>query len=94
MKKFFNKNKIVIILATIVLVYFSYIYIKQELKHDELTNDKIYYANEIDRLKVEIEELNKKIDEISTPEYIEKIARERLKMVKPDEIIYIIDEQD
>lgn len=94
MKKFFNKNKIVIILALVVLLYFSYILIKQELKYNELMDDKIYYANEIDRLKEVIEELNKKIDEISTPEYIEQIARERLKMVKPDEIIYIIDEQD
>lgn len=48
-------------------------------------------------LKAEIESLerdiNRLVDEFAysqTPEAVEKIAREKLKMVKPNEIIYLI----
>lgn len=60
------------------------------MKYRELINDRAMYNLEIEELKKSIDELYDVIDEISTPEYIEKMAREKLQMVKPDEIIYMI----
>lgn len=71
-------------------IYISYVVISQEIKYKELIDDRATYNLEIEELKKSIDELYDVIDEISTPEYIEKMAREKLQMVKPDEIIYMI----
>jgi cell division protein DivIC len=54
------------------------------------------YKKEIKNLNEQIKQeeesiknVKKEIENYKTDEYIEKIARERLKMVKPGEIIYI-----
>ncbi|MEA3423696.1 MAG: septum formation initiator family protein, partial [Bacillota bacterium] len=70
--------------------YISYVVISQEMKYRELINDRDEYNLEIEELKKSIDKLYDVIEEISTPEYIEKTAREKLQMVKPDEIIYMI----
>ncbi len=44
---------------------------------------------EIDKLKKDIEELNKEIENSDSLEFVEKVARDELGMVKPREIIYI-----
>ena len=72
--------------------YISYFLVYQELKYQELKKDEIAHLISIDVLKNEIVEVNNDIEQSKTMEYIEKIARERLKMVKHDEIIYIFDE--
>ena len=92
MKKFFRKNKYILIALFALIVYISFILINQELKYRELKAEREMYTVEIEELKQTIDELTEMIDEISTPEYIEKMARERLQMVKPDELIYIMDE--
>lgn len=93
MKKFVRKNKYILIGLFALLVYISFILINQELKYRELKADRELYTVQIEELKQTIDELTEMIDVISTPEYIEKMARERLQMVKPDELIYIMDKQ-
>ncbi|TJX15577.1 septum formation initiator family protein [Tissierella creatinini] len=44
---------------------------------------------QINGLKKEIKELNKEIEASGTLEFVEKVAREELGMVKPREIIYV-----
>ncbi|MCK5764169.1 MAG: septum formation initiator family protein [Clostridiales bacterium] len=90
MKKFILKNKYIVIFIIFFFIYISYVVINQEMKYRELINDRAMYNLEIEELKKSIDELYDVIDEISTPEYIEKMAREKLQMVKPDEIIYMI----
>ena len=93
MKRFIIKNRIVLLFGFILVAYMSYIMISQEIKHRELVADREAYLEEIGRLKNQIDGLEDLIEEISTPEHIEKMAREMLQMVKPDEIIYIIEDQ-
>lgn len=71
------------------LIYFSYTFITQQ----QVLNKDI---KKIDELKINIEkqnaineELNEKKDLIGTDEYIEKIAREKLGMVKRNERVFI-----
>lgn len=92
MKKFIYKNKIILLISVLLLVYMSYVLIRQEMKYQELLSDRDEYTSQIDELMVTISELNDMINEISTPAYIEKMAREKLQMVKPDEIIYILED--
>ena len=94
MKKFFRKNKYILIVLFALLVYILVILINQEIKYREMIAERDSYTSEIEELKETISELTEMIDEISTPEYIEKMARERLQMVKPDELIYILEEQN
>ncbi len=90
MKKFFLKNKYIVIFIVFFFIYIVFVVFNQEMKYRELIEDRDAYNLEIEELKKSINELYDVIDEISTPEYIEKMAREKLQMVKPDEIIYMI----
>ena len=64
--------------------------------------DRIGYAREISRLQGEIdkyraeyEENTERLNELSTnPEAIEQIAREKYLMKKPNEDIYVFDEEE
>ncbi|MEG1410904.1 MAG: septum formation initiator family protein [Terrisporobacter sp.] len=56
----------------------------------------IEYSNEISKLQDEIKNTDKEIKQLkqdkkklNNDKYIEDIARDRLKMVKPNEIIYV-----
>ncbi len=46
-------------------------------------------SEDINRIKDDIQSLKDKIENSNTDEHIEKIAREHLKMVKEDELIFI-----
>jgi len=72
-------------------VYMAVILVRQEFKYRELMAESDAYHKEIQALNETVDELKEMIQEISTPEYIERMARERLQMVKPDEIIYVIE---
>lgn len=70
-------------------VYFAYVFIDQQ---------KVLYAKEIEmnsiQMKIEEEtklnkELKKQKEMLGSDEYVEKIAREKLGMVKPGERIFV-----
>ncbi len=94
MKKFFSKNRYILIFLMAFSVYMAVILVRQEFKYRELMAESDAYDKEIQALNETVDELKEMIQEISTPEYIERMARERLQMVKPDEIIYVIEEEN
>ncbi len=49
----------------------------------------MHKKEEIAKIQREIEELNNEIEEKDSLDFVEKTAREELKMVKPREIMYI-----
>ena len=55
----------------------------------ELQAKKEHNMLEVQALEKEIESLNKEIESSDTLQFIEKVARDDLGMVKPREIIYI-----
>lgn len=50
--------------------------------------------NAIAKLEMEIDDLNKEIEEKDSLTFVEKVAREELRMVKPREIMYIDKNKD
>ncbi len=93
-KGFLKRNKIIIVFFFVFFLYVSYTIISNEAKYKELKVEEENYNKEIARLKEEIETLKIEIEKSQSHEIIEKIAREKLKMVKPNEIIYIIQDDD
>lgn len=64
-------------------------FISQGIMIKNLTDKKEKEGKEIAQLEKEIQQLNYEIQDKDSIEFIEKVAREDLRMVKPREIIYI-----
>ena len=86
-KRKVNWLKVYIILF--LTVYASYILIKQEIEINKYDNEKLYYMEQIDLANKKHEEYKHYSEYVKSEEYIEKIAREKLGMLLPEERVYI-----
>lgn len=93
-RSFLKRNSLIILLMTIFIFYFAYNMYTTGLKLEEYKQTQREMSDEIGELNKEINKLNLELEYAKTPEAIEKIAREKLKMVKANEIIYIIEGLD
>jgi cell division protein FtsL len=91
---FFKRNKIGLILIGILIAYLSITMINQQIKLNQLMKEEKQAQERVEELKQKVSEMKKLIEESENPEFIEKIAREKLKMVKQNEIIYIIQDKE
>lgn len=76
------------IILAVLSVYVVVTFINQEFVIRDLNKQNKVADTDLKDLKENIKNLEKKIDKSETVEYIERIAREELDMVKPNEIIY------
>lgn len=90
-KKKRTKIRIHRILFLIMIVYLAWTYIGQIGLKKELEAKKKEKQIEVLDLEEEIKELNLEISNSDSLQFIEKVAREEMGMVKPREII-VIDE--
>lgn len=89
MKQISFKNLIFyIFFAFLSILIISYL-VKYKIALDKLK--KIETQNTV--LETNIEELKKNIDFAKSPEFVEKIAREKLDMIKDGELIIILQEK-
>lgn len=88
-KKQGRKIRIRYILILAIMLYIGSIFFNQQKMINELDAERKEKEQEINSLENDIKNLEGKIQYSDSLEYIEKIAREELKMVMPDEIIYI-----
>lgn len=91
MKKKRKKKKIGIlrIIVFVMLLYIMVIMINQNKLMKELEGKKMVLQNEVHILEEEIDDLSKELENSDSLEFIEKVARDELGMVKPREIIVI-----
>ncbi|WP_427339300.1 FtsB family cell division protein [Caloranaerobacter sp. DY30410] len=89
-----KKFRIRYILLLGCLFYLSTTFLNQEKMMRHLEQERKAKEDKINSLNVEIAELQEKIKYADTPEFIEKIAREELNMLKPGEILYIDKEKN
>lgn len=87
MKKLNWKNLRKIALACFC-VYVAFSLVQQELEIRELKHNKIEKEQQLKEVQAETSEIEKKIENKEDIKYIEKIARDELNMVRPNEIIY------
>lgn len=88
-----NKNKrvnISILQAAIIVlsIYLVFTFIKQQIEIKDLSKQNEVADQELKTLNEDIKDLETKIKKSDTIEYIEKISREELDMLKPHELIY------
>mgnify|MGYP001328481717 CR=1 FL=1 len=85
-KKGFRLKHFILLL---IAFYLGRTLISQSIYMRELKKIKLKEEQEIARLEKEIEQLQEEIEKRGSLEFIEKVAREELNLVKPREIIYI-----
>jgi len=81
--------RIIHLILIILMVYVAVVLNNQRILLNDLLEKKELAEREISQLESEINRLNGEIEKSGTLEFIEKIARDELGMVKPREIIYI-----
>lgn len=72
-----------------LVIYLSAIFIHQNTLMNDLENKKHKTKTEIKELERDIRDLTIEIENSDSLEFVEKVARDDLGMVKPREIIYI-----
>ena len=81
------RSKIIWILILLLLFYAMYVFSDKYVKILQLKEDIKVLENEIEILKSKNENLSKEIECLNEEKSIEKIAREKLGLTKPDEIL-------
>lgn len=80
---------LIIVLVLALTVYLGYTWISQQVQLVSLNKEISELDSNIAKEETRKKELEKKKEQINTPEYIEKIARDELNMVAPDEIVFM-----
>ncbi|MFA5524702.1 MAG: septum formation initiator family protein [Tissierellales bacterium] len=84
-----KKIRLVHLIILALALYLGITYLNQQKMINALKSERLQKQQEKQELDNEIEDIEEKLKYTDSLEYIEKMAREELKMVKPDEIIII-----
>ena len=87
MKKKVNPISFLVILF--LIVYSGIVFVKQEVEINKYKKEKQVYLEQIAMAKQKNVDYRKYSEYVNTDEYIEKIAREKLRMLLPEEKLYI-----
>ena len=88
-KNFTGQYTIIYIFVVLTILSMGYGVVDQVIKVREYKKEISELKTQIQKADEDIKELERNKKHINKDEYIEKIAREKLNMVKPDEIIYV-----
>jgi len=85
-----KRNRFFVVLAFCFAVYLGVVLVQQELKMMELKQEAQQVQQHAQALNKEITQLKDDLASSQSMDYIERQAREKLRMVKPDEIVFSI----
>lgn len=90
-KKNKRKQRRLIQLSIIVGVtgYLGYILYNQQVTLNKLNQEQIFYSKQLGNGYQQTKDIKRTKEMCKSDEYIEKVSREQLGMVKPDEKVYI-----
>lgn len=83
------KSLLATLLTMSVFMYMGYVFYNQQIKINELHTEISSCERKIQEQNLETEKLTTAIASMSDDEYIEEVARERLGLVMPTEIIFM-----
>jgi len=83
------KPRAIFLISLCFIAYFLYMMIGQEKVISKQRNEIAKIDAKIEEQKALNEELNAQKDKVNSDEYVEKVAREKLGLVKPGEKIYV-----
>ena len=86
-----NKNKKFLkkIIVISIAIYVIYTLISQQKTLNAYSNEKEKYQEQISKEKEDTNNLKEMEENVTSPEYIENIAREKLGMYLPNEKVFI-----
>ncbi len=89
-----NRRFMIFLLVIIVCIsgYFIYTFFEQSVMMTGLNEEIDRKEKEIKQLETEIESLGTELKRVNDADYIEEVARKKLKMVMPKDVIYIDDD--
>lgn len=73
----------------VVLVFFGSIFIRQQITIEGLHDKYNQYEEQLSHLQKKNAKLTSQLEQTQTGDYIEKMAREKLGLIKPGEILFI-----
>jgi cell division protein FtsL len=82
----------VLYLLGLLLVYFLILFTVQFFRYIQLNNEVRALSREIERIRGENALLAEEIERLNDPEYLEELARDRLGMARPGEVLFNIQE--
>ncbi|MBF0407631.1 MAG: cell division protein FtsL [Candidatus Riflebacteria bacterium] len=82
-------TEVMFIVSVVFCVSLSFIYLSRYYSIRNLLNREEEQKARIEELERENRKLKMNLENLSTPEGIERLARERLGLVKPDEIVVV-----
>lgn len=88
-KKRKKSLNIIHVISIAFIAYFGITFFNQQLKLNKYNSQIEMYTKEIEAKQYLVEYYNNKNENISTDEYIESVAREKLGLVKPYETVYV-----
>ena len=89
-KRKLDKKRLGIVIAvTAFALYFTYIMIWQQVMISKKNGEIKRLEEKIDHANQQTELLQKELDNLDDPAYLEKVARERLGLVRPNERVFV-----
>ncbi len=89
--QFLLKRRLLLTMLIIGLVVFvAYTKINQQLEMEKLIEDKARLEADISRLELLKKNLEEELKNVDSKEFIEEYARKKFRMVKENEMIFII----
>lgn len=82
-------NKMINLILVITIIYAIFTFAKQQAKLNSYHKDITYYTSQKESLEKKHEELLATQENVNSPEYIEKMARDELDMYLPNETVYV-----
>lgn len=80
-------------IAVVVLIVVLALFGKLLVQIRDLNQAKDNAVKQLEELQQQIDELEATLDTVSSPEYIESQARSQLHMIYPNEVMYIIEDE-
>jgi cell division protein FtsB len=77
-----------IIFWAVVALFFGVIFIKQQISIIKLSKQYVSYKDQLSKLQFQSSQLNEQLKQSTKENFIERLAREKLGLVKPGEIIF------
>ena len=83
------KRLAIVAAAAVFIIYFVYAMIAQQIALSNKNKEIQSLEEQVSAANPETERLQKELDNLEDPEYLERVAREKLGLVRPNERVFV-----
>ncbi len=91
-RKLQRRKRFLMLVALIIIVWTVVAFSRGYYRNYQAQQRLVELESEIKAYEIRNEQLQAQIDRLQSPEYVERVAREELGLVRPGERLYIIEE--